>query len=63
MNEGSHFAPLRQVYHSLVLAKWYRENLADKGIHTSLRELSERIWHEVLDGEFANLIWPHLKGF
>ena len=63
VNEGSHFAPLRQVYHSLVLAKWYRENLADKGIHTSLRELSERIWHEVLGGEFANLIWPHLKGF
>jgi len=27
VNEGRHFAPLRQVYHSLILAKWYKQNL------------------------------------
>ena len=51
VNEGSHFAPLRQAYHSLVLAKWYRETLADKGIHTSLKEMGDRIWREVLGPE------------
>jgi len=25
VNEGKHFAPLRQIYHSLILAKWYKE--------------------------------------
>jgi len=27
VNEGAHFAPLRQIYHSLILAKWYKETI------------------------------------
>ena len=27
VNEGQHFAPLRQIYHSLILAKWYKETI------------------------------------
>jgi len=27
VNEGRHFAPLRQIYHSLILAKWYKETI------------------------------------
>jgi len=27
VNEGKHFAPLRQIYHSLILAKWYKETI------------------------------------
>ncbi|MFA5261851.1 MAG: hypothetical protein WC450_11550, partial [Candidatus Omnitrophota bacterium] len=27
VNEGEHFAPLRQIYHSLILAKWYKETV------------------------------------
>ena len=27
VNEGQHFAPLRQIYHSLILAKWYKETV------------------------------------
>ena len=27
VNEGAHFAPLRQVYHSMVLAAWYKNKL------------------------------------
>ncbi|MCK5644695.1 MAG: hypothetical protein KAJ19_28105, partial [Gammaproteobacteria bacterium] len=27
VNEGTHFAPLRQIYHSLILAKWYKETI------------------------------------
>ena len=29
VNEGEHFAPLRQIYHSLILAKWYKETAKD----------------------------------
>jgi hypothetical protein len=27
VNEGEQFAPLRQIYHSLILAAWYKNNL------------------------------------
>jgi len=27
VNQGEHFAPLRQIYHSLILAKWYKETV------------------------------------
>ncbi|MBI5149651.1 MAG: hypothetical protein HZA28_02625 [Candidatus Omnitrophica bacterium] len=27
VNEGQNFAPLRQIYHSLILAKWYKETI------------------------------------
>ena len=27
VNEGKNFAPLRQIFHSLILAKWYKETL------------------------------------
>ena len=27
VNEGENFAPLRQIYHSLILAKWYKETI------------------------------------
>ena len=27
VNEGAHFSTLRQIYHSLILAKWYKETL------------------------------------
>jgi hypothetical protein len=36
VNTGSHFAPLRQAYWTLALAKWYRERLAARGLHTRL---------------------------
>lgn len=60
VNTGSHFAPLRQVYYSVILAKWYRKNLAQPGIHTSLLELSKRIYIEVLKGNEANTASSHI---
>ncbi len=27
INQGKNFAPLRQIYHSLILAKWYKQNI------------------------------------
>ncbi len=29
VNEGENFAPLRQIYYSLILAKWYKEKIRD----------------------------------
>ena len=29
INTGRNFAPLRQIYHSLILAKWYKQNIKD----------------------------------
>jgi HEAT repeat protein len=29
VNEGANFAPLRQIYHSLILAKWYKQTVKD----------------------------------
>ncbi|MCB9721502.1 MAG: HEAT repeat domain-containing protein [Candidatus Omnitrophica bacterium] len=29
INEGQNFAPLRQIYHALILAQWYKETLRD----------------------------------
>ncbi len=29
VNQGKHFAPLRQIYHSLILAKWYKETMKE----------------------------------
>ena len=29
VNEGKNFAPLRQIYHALILAAWYKKNLKD----------------------------------
>ena len=29
VNEGKNFAPLRQIYHSLILAKWYKETIKE----------------------------------
>ena len=29
VNEGTHFAKLRQIYHSLILAEWFRRNLRE----------------------------------
>ncbi|MDP8213273.1 MAG: SAM-dependent methyltransferase [Candidatus Zapsychrus exili] len=29
VNQGKHFAPLRQIYHSMILATWYKRNLKE----------------------------------
>ncbi len=39
VNEGQHFAPLRQIYHSLVLATWFKRKLRE-GINQNFTELN-----------------------
>ena len=43
VNKGSHFAPLRQVYDAVALAKWYRERVAGPGMHTRLLEVAAQM--------------------
>ena len=43
VNTGSHFAPLRQAYYGVALAKWYREHVAARGAHTRLIEAAAQM--------------------
>jgi len=56
VNEGAHFAPLRQIYHSMILAIWYKENLgqnivvqlyADKSKTAGIEQMEVGINQEV----------------
>ncbi|MCR4336831.1 MAG: hypothetical protein NUV91_03400, partial [Candidatus Omnitrophica bacterium] len=53
VNEGEHFAPLRQVYHSIILATWFKQNL--KG------NLLERIYVGKNKVTGINLDDPNIK--
>lgn len=57
VNEGAHFATLRQVYHSLILASWYKRKIKDSllsavyadqnkvsGVNIEDLQESEKIW-------------------
>jgi len=61
VNYGRHFANLRQIYNTMILAKWYKENLkesllgqvyADKnktrGVHSQDAEVKEKIYDQYL---------------
>ncbi|MBN1869009.1 MAG: glycogen/starch synthase [Candidatus Omnitrophica bacterium] len=61
VNEGKHFAELRQIYNAMILAKWYKENLREtllgkvytdqnkiKGIDVADRDIKEKIYQQYL---------------
>ena len=35
VNHGKHFAPLRQIYHAMILATWYKTQLAGAPLHAA----------------------------
>jgi len=62
VNEGQHFAQLRQIYHSMILATWYKRNLKTsilnqqyvgankiKGIETEDKNIKEKIYQQYLE--------------
>lgn len=62
VNEGKNFAKLRQIYHSLVLAKWYKETIKNtllsqiyvdrnktSGIETDDQKIKEKIYERYID--------------
>ena len=61
VNTGEHFAALRQIYHSLILATWFKQNLRESylsrvyvgenlinGVDISERTAKERIYKQYL---------------
>lgn len=61
INSGRNFAPLRQIFHSLILAAWYKKNLRDSilgrlyvnrnkvdGIEIEDRDVKESIYNQYL---------------
>lgn len=62
VNEGKNFAKLRQIYHSLVLAKWYKETIKNtllsqiyvdrnkiSGIETDDQKIKEKIYERYIE--------------
>ncbi|MDP8266038.1 MAG: hypothetical protein P9M07_03735 [Candidatus Aceula meridiana] len=62
INEGKNFAPLRQIYSSLILAYWFKKNLKEtilnqvyadkskvKGVDVEDREISKKIYNRYLE--------------
>jgi len=67
VNTGTHFAPLRQIYHSLILAKWYKETIknsllsqvyADKNLIAGIESGDETIKDQI----YARYIEAYKKG-
>jgi len=61
VNEGATFANLRQIYHSLILAAWYKKNLKEsflgkvyvdqektKGIETDDKQINQKIYDQYI---------------
>jgi hypothetical protein len=62
VNEGATFAPLRQIYNSMILAAWYKNNLKEsflgmsyvdknkvKGLETDDQFITEKIYNQYLE--------------
>ncbi|MGE0267751.1 MAG: phosphoribosyltransferase family protein [Candidatus Omnitrophota bacterium] len=73
VNEGEHFAPLRQIYNSLILATWYKETLkqslinqlySDKnkvtGVDVEDREIKEKIYQKYIQA-FKEGVYDYIK--
>lgn len=61
VNEGKNFAPLRQIYHALILATWYKKNLKEsllgkvyvnqnkiQGVETDDKDIKYKIYDQYL---------------
>ncbi len=62
VNEGKNFAAIRQMYHSIILAVWYKQNLKEsllgrvyvnknkiKGVDTAEKGLKEKVYRQYLE--------------
>ncbi len=73
VNEGKNFAQLRQVYHSLILATWYKRKLKDsiltkvyadknktKGVASDDEEATQKIYAQYLEA-FKKGVYNYIK--
>ncbi len=57
VNDGPQFAPLRQVYHALILAHWYRKNLKQSILNKVYADKSRIEGIDIDDKQAAQKIW------
>ncbi len=73
VNEGKTFANLRQIYHAMILAAWYKQNLKQsllgqvyvdqnkiKGIDTEDKQMTQKIYDQYLDS-FRKGVYDYIK--
>jgi hypothetical protein len=73
VNEGKNFATLRQVYHALILAAWYKKNLKDNvlakgyvdrgktlGVDTEDKQIIEKIYKQYLSA-YRKGVYNYIK--
>ena len=73
VNEGKNFAPLRQVYQSLILAAWYKKNLKDniiarayvnqgkiKGVDVADQNITQEIYKQYLQA-YRKGVYNYIK--
>ncbi|MBF0384462.1 MAG: hypothetical protein HQL27_01185, partial [Candidatus Omnitrophica bacterium] len=73
VNEGKNFAQLRQIYNSVILASWYKENLKESllgqvyvgknktfGVDVEDKEIKQRIYNQYLEA-FKKGVYNYIK--
>ncbi|OGX24756.1 MAG: hypothetical protein A2Y03_09230 [Omnitrophica WOR_2 bacterium GWF2_38_59] len=64
VNEGKNFAPLRQIYNSLILAKWYKETIKDSLLSSIYIDQNKTAGVELDDTAFKEEIYQrYLKAY
>ena len=73
VNEGKNFAPLRQMYHALILAAWYKQNLKESvlgkvyvnqnkihGVDIEDRETKHKIYNQYIEA-FKRGVFDYIR--
>ncbi|MGE0267326.1 MAG: ARMT1-like domain-containing protein [Candidatus Omnitrophota bacterium] len=73
INEGKNFAPLRQMFHSLILAAWYKKNLKESvlgriyvdqnkisGVDLAEKDIKEKIYNQYI-AAFKRGVFDYIK--
>lgn len=73
VNEGKNFAPLRQIYHSMILATWYKNNLRESllgkvyvnqnkvnGVDVSDRDVKNKIYNQYVEA-FKKGVYDYVR--
>ncbi|MBF0385064.1 MAG: UTP--glucose-1-phosphate uridylyltransferase, partial [Candidatus Omnitrophica bacterium] len=73
VNEGKNFAPLRQIYNSVILASWYKDTLKESllgkiyvdknktlGVDVADKEIKNKIYNQYLDA-FKKGVYEYIK--
>ncbi len=57
VNEGANFAPLRQVYHALILAAWYKQKVRDSVLSRVYVDRSKVVGVNIDETGMADRVW------